>query len=123
MGDYRGDYNRGGGYDRRETFRDRRDLPPLPTRDQMGSRVYVGKLPSDIREKEIEDVFRKYGEVDQISLKGNYAFVQFVSSHGAKEAVYELNNRTLFGERVQVEHARSPKEFAGGARSGGGGGG
>ena len=80
----------------------------------MGSRIYVGKLPNDIRDTELHDVFGKYGNVVEITLKGNYAFIQFQNSLGAKDAVYELNNRTLFGDRVSVEHARTPKEIGGG---------
>jgi len=119
-----GDYRNGGRYDRRDSHRGGgdirdRDRPFLPTADMMGSRIYIGKLPNDIRERELDDVFRKYGVVQEISLKGNYAFIQFQSSLGAKDAVYELNNRTLFGDRVTVEHARTPKEFGG--KSGGGG--
>merc|ERR1712142_108103 len=98
------DYYRGGYNDR---------MPPLPTRDMMGSRIYVGKLPSDIREREIEKAFSKFGDIQDISLKGNYCFIQFERSGAAKDAVHELNDRTLFGDRIQVEHARTPKEFAG----------
>ena len=49
--------------------------PPLPSRNMMGSRIYVGKLPSDIREREIEKVFGKYGKLKEVALKGNYCFL------------------------------------------------
>lgn len=46
-------------------------------------RVYVGNLPSDIRERDLEDIFYKYGRIAEIDLKtrrGNgppFAFVEF----------------------------------------------
>ncbi|EYC32446.1 hypothetical protein Y032_0003g1581 [Ancylostoma ceylanicum] len=52
--------------------------------DRMGrddSRVYVGNLPPDVREKDIEDIFAKYGKIRFIDIKGGrgplYAFIDF----------------------------------------------
>lgn len=53
--------------------------PPLPTKSMMGSRIYVGKLPSDIREREVEKMFGKFGRIKEVALKGNYCFI--VSSY------------------------------------------
>lgn len=45
-------------------------------------RIYVGNLPPDIRSKDIEDLFYKYGSIRDIDLKNRrggppFAFVQF----------------------------------------------
>lgn len=45
-------------------------------------RVYVGNLPPDIRTKDVEDVFYKYGVIRDIDLKNRrggppFAFVEF----------------------------------------------
>ncbi len=45
-------------------------------------RVYVGNLPPDIRTKDVEDVFYKYGAIRDIDLKNRrggppFAFVEF----------------------------------------------
>lgn len=45
------------------------------------TRIYVGNLPSDVREKDIEDIFAKYGKIRFVDIKGGrgplYAFVEF----------------------------------------------
>lgn len=46
------------------------------------SRVYVGNLPLDVREREIEDLFYKYGRIRSIDLKTPsrppaFAFIDF----------------------------------------------
>lgn len=45
------------------------------------SRVYIGNLPPDVRESEIEDLFYKYGRIRSVTLKGRrgppFAFVEF----------------------------------------------
>lgn len=49
------------------------------------SKVYVGNLPDDIRETDIEDIFYKYGKVRHIDIKNGggrgggppFAFLEF----------------------------------------------
>lgn len=48
----------------------------------MCTRVYVGSLPIDVREREVEDLFYKYGRIRNIDLKTPsrppaFAFVEF----------------------------------------------
>lgn len=45
-------------------------------------RIYVGNLPMDVQERDIEDLFYKYGKIRDIELKNNrgtipFAFVRF----------------------------------------------
>lgn len=45
-------------------------------------RIYVGNLPMDVQERDIEDIFYKYGKIRDIELKNNrstipFAFVRF----------------------------------------------
>jgi splicing factor, arginine/serine-rich 1 len=47
-----------------------------------GRLVYVGNLPDDVKEREIEDIFVKYGRVRAVDLKTParpppFAFVEF----------------------------------------------
>ena len=45
------------------------------------TRIYVGNLPPDIRSKDIEDLFYKYGKIVFIDLKNRrgppFSFVEF----------------------------------------------
>lgn len=47
-------------------------------------RIYVGNLPPDIRTKDIQDLFHKYGKVSFVDLKNRrgppFAFVEFEDS-------------------------------------------
>ena len=44
-------------------------------------RIYVGNLPPDIRSKDVEDLFHKYGKIVFLDLKDRkgppFAFVEF----------------------------------------------
>ena len=55
-------------------------------------RIYVGNLPPDIRTKDIEDLFYKFGKITFIDLKNQrgppFAFVEFEDPRDADDAVY-----------------------------------
>ena len=51
------------------------------------ARVYVGNLPIDIRERELDDLFYKYGRIKDIDLKmpsrpPAFAFIAFEDYRG-----------------------------------------
>ena len=45
------------------------------------SRIYVGNLPPDIRTKDLEDIFYKFGKIIFVDIKNRngppYAFIEF----------------------------------------------
>ncbi|RLN93207.1 hypothetical protein BBJ28_00017723, partial [Nothophytophthora sp. Chile5] len=56
------------------------------------SRVYVGNLPMDIRTREVEDIFYKYGRIRDIDVKfpsrpPAFAFVDFEDARDAEDAI------------------------------------
>ncbi|XP_056140829.1 serine/arginine-rich splicing factor 1-like [Lampris incognitus] len=86
-------------------------------------RVYVGNLPPDIRTKDVEDVFYKYGMIRDIDLKNRrggppFAFVEFEDPRDAEDAVYGRDGYDYDGYRLRVEFPRSGR---GGGRGGAGG--
>eukprot|EP00906_Rhabdomonas_costata_P008934 RCo012671 len=73
--------------------------------------LYVGNLPEDVRHSEIEDLFRKYGKVQRIDIKGQYGFVT-MDEFAAKEALLgvldaDLRGRTLI---VRLSNAHADRE-------------
>ncbi|CAL9247045.1 unnamed protein product [Arabidopsis halleri] len=94
--------------------------------------IYVGNLPGDIREHEIEDLFYKYGRIVDIELKVPprppcYCFVEFEHSRDAEDAIKGRDGYNLDGCRLRVELAhggrgQSSSDRRGGYGGGGGGG-
>ncbi|XP_022875487.1 serine/arginine-rich splicing factor SR34A isoform X2 [Olea europaea var. sylvestris] len=104
--------------------------------------IYVGNLPADIRESEVEDIFYKYGRILEIELKipprpPCYCFVEFEHARDAEDAIRGRDGYNFDGCRLRVELAhggRGPSSSSdrrggyggsggGGGGSGGGGGG
>ncbi|KAL6505024.1 hypothetical protein OROGR_024841 [Orobanche gracilis] len=72
--------------------------------------LYVGNLPGDIREREVEDLFHKYGTVLHIDLKvpprpPGYAFVEFDDAHDAEDAIRGRDGYDFDGHHLRVELA------------------
>uniref|UniRef100_F1KYU8 Serine/arginine-rich splicing factor 4 n=1 Tax=Ascaris suum TaxID=6253 RepID=F1KYU8_ASCSU len=73
----------------------------------MSARVYVGRLSFRAQERDVERFFRGYGHISEVLMKNGYAFVEFTDYRDADDAVRDLNGRSLFGDRVIVELAKS----------------
>jgi len=88
----------------RGSHRDRR-APP-------SRRIYVGNLPMDVRESEVEDLFYKCGritrvDVKQVSRPPCFAFVEFEDDRDADDAVRKYNGYKFDKETLRVELANS----------------
>eukprot|EP00958_Prasinococcus_capsulatus_P025039 scaffold4079_cov392-Prasinococcus_capsulatus_cf.AAC.2 len=72
--------------------------------------VYVGGLPEDVREREVEDLFHKYGRIVDIDLKvpprpPAFAFIEFEDSRDAEDACRGRDGYDYDGYRLRVELA------------------
>ena len=71
------------------------------------TKVYVGNLPGDVRQRELEDLFYKYGRVVDVSIKGGsrtssaFAFVQFEDARDAADAVRGRDGCEFGGNRLR----------------------
>lgn len=84
----------------------------------------MGNLPADVQERDIEDLFFKYGKIRDIELKNNrgtipFAFVRFEDPRDAEDAVYGRNGYGFGDCKLRVEYPRSSAAKFGGPTSGG----
>jgi arginine/serine-rich splicing factor 4/5/6 len=63
------------------------------------TRVYVGHIPYEAQERDVERFFKGYGRIRDILLKRGYCFVEFSDPRDADDAVHDLNGRSLMGMR------------------------
>ena len=68
--------------------------------------LFIGNLSRDTTEKDIEELFSKYGKC-KINFKGSYAFAAFEDQKEAEKAKDELNSEKLNGRQINVEWCRS----------------
>ncbi|KAA8549162.1 hypothetical protein F0562_000846 [Nyssa sinensis] len=80
------------------------------TMSRSSRTLYVGNLPGDIREREVEELFYKYGPIAHIDLKipprpPGYAFVEFEEARDAEDAIRGRDGYDFDGHRLRVELA------------------
>eukprot|EP00744_Colponema_vietnamica_P012915 GILI01018121.1.p1 GENE.GILI01018121.1~~GILI01018121.1.p1 ORF type:complete len:239 (+),score=38.94 GILI01018121.1:43-717(+) len=73
------------------------------------SRVYVGKVSSRVRTRDLDDLFGRYGKILDIDIKGDFAFIEFDDSRDASDAVRRLDGEDFYGRRLIVQHAKSSR--------------
>jgi len=103
----------------------------------MGRKLFVGNLPYETGEAELQELFGKAGVVESVTIMRDMAtgrargfgFVEMGSEEDAQRAVTELAQAQLGGRTLTINEARPRPERGpgggggfGGGRGGGGGG-
>lgn len=94
----------------------------------MSRKLYVGNLPYETGEAELQELFSRAGNVDSVKVMRDmatgrargFAFVEMSTDDEAQKAISELNNFQVGGRGLTVNEAR-PKPAGGGGFGGGGG--
>ena len=97
----------------------------------MARKLYVGNLPYDTGEQDLESLFAAAGTVESVSVMldmatgraRGFAFVEMASDEDAQNAISQFNNYSLGGRNLTVNEARPKPQSSGGYGGGGGGGG
>jgi cold-inducible RNA-binding protein len=95
----------------------------------MGRRLYVGNLPYETGETELQELFARAGTIDNVKVVRDmatgrargFAFVEMSTEAEAQKAITELNQYQLGGRGLTVNEARPKPESSGGYGDGGGG--
>lgn len=101
----------------------------------MGNKLYVGNLPYQMRDSDLEQAFSQFGQVTSAKVmmeretgrsKG-FGFVEMASDAEAQAAISGMNGQPMGGRSIVVNEARPmeqrPRGFGGGGGGGGGYGG
>ncbi|KAE8690518.1 Serine/arginine-rich splicing factor RS2Z32 [Hibiscus syriacus] len=70
------------------------------------TRLYVGRISSRTRARDLERLFSRYGRIREVDMKRDYAFVEFSDPRDADDARYRLDGRDFDGSRIIVEFVR-----------------
>ena len=99
----------------------------------MSTKLYVGNLPYETTESDLQTLFESVGTVSTVNLVRDratgqargFAFVEMSDAEGAKRAISELDKHQYGGRNLTVNEAKpmTPRGSGGGGGFGGGGGG
>ncbi len=94
----------------------------------MNRKLYVGNLPYDTGEVQLQELFSQAGPVESVNLVRDqvsgrprgFAFVEMGTDEGAEKAIRDLNEQEIGGRRLTVNEARPKPSRGGGGGFGGG---
>ena len=94
----------------------------------MARKLYVGNLPYEVGETELQQLFAGAGTVETVNVMRDmatgrargFAFVEMGTDEEAQKAIAEFNNYSMGGRNLTVNEAR-PKPARSGGFDGGGG--
>jgi RNA recognition motif-containing protein len=88
----------------------------------MGRRLYVGNLPYDVGEADLQQLFSAAGTVDSVNVVRDmatgrargFAFVEMGTDAEAQKAIEQFNSYSMGGRNLTVNEARPKPERSGG---------
>lgn len=88
----------------------------------MGRRLYVGNLPFETGEGELQELFGRTGTVETVKVVRDmatgrargFAFVEMSTDEEAQKAIHEFNEFQLGGRGLTVNEARPKPPRSGG---------
>jgi len=94
----------------------------------MNTKMYVGNLPYEVSEEELQDYFSTHGEVKDVNIvmdretgrARGFGFVEMVEVSGMEAAIKELDGQEFNGRSLKINEAR-PRENRDNRGGGGGG--
>ena len=97
----------------------------------MARKLYVGNLPYDTGEQDLQSLFAAAGTVESVNVMRDmatgrargFAFVEMATDEEAQQAISMLNDRDFGGRNLTVNEARPKVSSGGGGGYGGNGGG
>ena len=97
----------------------------------MNRKLYVGNLPYDTSEADLQSLFGEAGAVESVRVMRDnetgrargFAFVEMATEADAQNAISMFNERPLGGRNLTVNEARPQPSRSGGFGGGGGKGG
>ena len=96
----------------------------------MSKKLYIGNLPYSVTDAALRELFTPLGEVSSVAIitdrdtgrpKG-FAFVEMADDAAAKQAISQINGKTIDNREITVAEARPQEQrsgFGGGYRGGG----
>jgi len=96
----------------------------------MSTKLYVGNLPYETTESDLQTLFEAAGQVSTVNIVRDratgqargFAFVEMSDTEGARKAISELDKHAFGGRNLTVNEAKPMAPRGGGGDGFGGGG-
>jgi len=73
--------------------------------------LFVGRISNQVRTRDINDLFSKYGHLKRCDIKGTFAFVTYEDERDGEDALEKLQGYDLLGSRINIEWAKGSGRY------------
>lgn len=78
--------------------------------NNTGTRLYIGRLPPNVQEKDVEDLFKGYGKITDLRLMGTFGFAEWARAEDAEDVLKDFNGKPFMGENLKIEFAKESRK-------------
>lgn len=72
---------------------------------EKNSQIFIAKLAPEVRERDIDYEFKRFGPIKNVQMKRGYAFVEYEDHRDAEDAIREMDGAKIEGQRIVVQMA------------------
>ena len=90
----------------RDNHKDVRDRSEREGRRGRNPQIYIAKLSIDVRKRDLEDRFLRYGDIKEVQLKNGFGFIEYYDYRDAEYACERMDGRTFEGNRLTVQPSK-----------------
>lgn len=84
----------------------------------MSMRIYVGNLPYNMTQAELNDLFARFGEIESTTIvtdkysgrSRGFGFVEMSNRDQAQKAIAELDGKDFHGRKLKISEALARKD-------------
>lgn len=74
---------------------------------EPNTKLFVAGFDNQTRQRDLEDVFERFGRLRNCYMKSNFAFVEFDHIQDAKEALQRMSGKSFRGRELTVQYAKA----------------
>lgn len=90
----------------RDNHKDVRDRSEREGRRGRNPQIYIAKLSINVRKRDLEDRFLRYGDIKEVQLKNGFGFIEYYDYRDAEYACERMDGRTFEGNRLTVQPSK-----------------
>ncbi|TEB36447.1 hypothetical protein FA13DRAFT_1752996 [Coprinellus micaceus] len=75
----------------------------------MSRRLYLGRLPADVRSEDVSKLFDGYGRIVDCRVMTGFGFVEFEDYKDAEDALQTFNGKPFMGTNIVIEFAKESR--------------
>jgi len=65
--------------------------------------VFIGGISRKVQYEDVEQSFKKFGQIENIKMKGDFAFVEYKHEDDADQAIKEMAYAKILGHKITVQ--------------------